>query len=198
MGFCDNCKTCGFFYDTSRNDLCPKCVVMAAEKDTSKATKSFCPKSFDGHHDYSHEAVKCITCDFDPFAAPTQTVLQPWVPKTVYVLRDDLKRAYDKLDLGESTAVAIYLYPHRDTVPDLEKFERTEEAPAATKERGLNVDWDKWNVRAALERLMEAVDHALALDYLGKGSTEGWVRERIAEAKRALRDSSKARPAGDK
>lgn len=40
MGFCDNCKTCGFFYDTSRNDLCPKCVVMAAEKDTSKVCES--------------------------------------------------------------------------------------------------------------------------------------------------------------
>ncbi len=33
MGYCDNCKKCGFFYDTSRNDLCPKCQVLATEKD---------------------------------------------------------------------------------------------------------------------------------------------------------------------
>lgn len=56
-------------------------------------------------------------------------------PREIYLDRWLLDAAMDSLDLGESKMIRMYMYPHKDTVPDVIKFVEKSYTDQILKER---------------------------------------------------------------
>jgi hypothetical protein len=70
----------------------------------------------------------------------TQTVLTK-EDRGIFIPREELEKAHAKLDLGESTFVALYLYPRRDMLHELVRFTSVDsQAPTTVHTVGCYID----------------------------------------------------------
>lgn len=94
-----------------------------------------------------------------------------------YVPYDDLVRAYRSCDLGDSVGVRMYVYPHKDMMPDLVRLEKSEE-PVANPASG----------HPAFGSIALSVERSAPLEWATASAEAGWTarEEEVKRLREAL------------